>query len=297
MQSERTFHDPKRHKELASGMLRHHSDRRNHQRKEHQPLRKDIDRRPLPYKTQERVPADKPRLPDYNFSISTGELVSVLKKMGNEVRWPPRAKEGFKKKDTSKWCEFHRDYGHTTAECVALRLEVLELLNKGFLRDLLTERGRATLAQRSVKDGNGEAPLPPPPIDNTVNFISGGSEVSGVSYSAAKRHTRAVMTNNSHSTMSIEKTFTNLVMEFPDDSDSGSMNPHHDALVISLQVANFMIKRVLVDTGSSANIIFAAALADMGAEIERINRRTTVLIGFSGEQKFTIGEVTLPVYT
>ena len=104
------------------------------------------------------------------------------------------------------------------------------------------------------------------------------------------------MTIISHSTMSTEKMFTNLIMEFPEDSNSGSMNPHHDALVISLQVANFMIKRVLVDTGSSANIIFAAALADMGAELEKINRRTTVLIGFSGEQKFTIGEITLPVY-
>ena len=57
-----------------------------------------------------------------------------------------------------------------------------------------------------------------------------------------------------------------------------------------------MIKRVLVDTGSSANIIFAAALVDMGVELEKIKRQTTMLIGFSGEQKFTIGEITLPVY-
>ena len=34
----------------------------------------------------------------------------------------------------------------------------------------------------------------------------------------------------------------------------------------------------------------------MGAELEKINRRTKVLIGFSGEQKFILGEVTLPVY-
>ena len=33
VQIERTFHAPKRHKEFASGMPRHHSDSRNHQRK------------------------------------------------------------------------------------------------------------------------------------------------------------------------------------------------------------------------------------------------------------------------
>ena len=153
IQDERKYHNSKRHKELASMIPRHHSEKRNHPTKENQPLRKNFDRRPLPYKAQERVPVEKPRLPDYNFSISPGELVLVLKKMGNEVRWPPRNKENFRKKDTSKWCEFHRDYGHTTAECVALRLEVLELLNKGFLRDLLIEKRKATLARRDEREG------------------------------------------------------------------------------------------------------------------------------------------------
>lgn len=74
-----------------------------------------------------------------------------------------------------------------------------------------------------------------------------------------------------HSTMSIERLFTDLTTEFTDDSSSSRMNPHHDALVISLQVAKFMIKRVLVDTGSSANIIFTIVVVDMGIELDKIN--------------------------
>ena len=72
--------------------------------------------------------------------------------------------------------------------------------------------------------------------------------------------------------MSVEKVFTDSIIGFPDDGNSHNLNPHHDALVISLQVANFMVKRVLVDTGSSANIIFASALADMGTELDKVNR-------------------------
>ncbi|RID62835.1 hypothetical protein BRARA_E01878 [Brassica rapa] len=35
--------------------------------------------------------------------------------------------------------------------------------------------------------------------------------------------------------------------------------PHHDALVISLTIANCLVKRILVDSGSSSNIIFQTA--------------------------------------
>ena len=182
-----------------------------------------------------------------------------------------------------------------TADCVALRLEVLELLNKEHLKDLLTERGKSNLARREEK-ARDDGPPPPPPINNTINCITGGSEISGVSYSVAKRHSRRVCYETSHLTIDKEGAFTNLTIGFIDDRDSIQMNPHHDALVLSLQVANFMIKRVLVDTGSSANIIFSNTLVDMGVSLNTINRRSTVLIGFSGEQKFTLGEVTLHVY-
>lgn len=42
---------------------------------------------------------------------------------------------------------------------------------------------------------------------------------------------------------------------FTEEDADGLLLPHNDALVISLNVLDFKIKRVLVDTGSSANII------------------------------------------
>ncbi|XP_048605672.1 uncharacterized protein LOC125583136 [Brassica napus] len=74
------------------------------------------------------------------------------------------------------------------------------------------------------------------------------------------------------------------------------LTPHHDALVISLTVANCLVKRILVDNGSSGNIIFLAAYKDLGLEESALTRRITPLIGFSGEVKQTAGEVNLPVY-
>ena len=72
--------------------------------------------------------------------------------------------------------------------------------------------------------------------------------------------------------------------------------PQHDALVISLTVANCLVNRILVDNGSSSNIIFQTAYQDLGLEESTLTRKVTPLIGFSGEVKQTAGEAILPVY-
>ena len=59
------------------------------------------------------------------------------------------------------------------------------------------------------------------------------------------------------------------------------LTPHHDTLVISLTVANFLVERILVDNGSSGNIILQAAYKDLGLEQSALTRRITPLIGFS----------------
>ncbi|KAF2546715.1 hypothetical protein F2Q70_00023117 [Brassica cretica] len=68
------------------------------------------------------------------------------------------------------------------------------------------------------------------------------------------------------------------------------LTPHHGALVISLTVANCLVKKILVDNGCSGNIIFQAAYKDLGLEEGALTRRITPLIGFSGDVKQTIGE-------
>ncbi|XP_056686032.1 uncharacterized protein [Spinacia oleracea] len=83
-----------------------------------------------------------------------------------------------------------------------------------------------------------------------------------------------------------------------DESDAGDVSDkHHDGLVISIPVGNYMIKRVLVDNGSSTNVMMLDALKEMGLNPDTyVVKKSIVLIGFSGEAKTTFGEVTLPVY-
>ncbi|XP_056695121.1 uncharacterized protein [Spinacia oleracea] len=83
-----------------------------------------------------------------------------------------------------------------------------------------------------------------------------------------------------------------------DESDVGDISDkHHDGLVISIPVGNCMIKRVLVNNGSSTKVMMIDALKEMGRNPDTdVIKKSTVLIGFSCEEKTTFGEVTLPVY-
>ena len=50
----------------------------------------------------------------------------------------------------------------------------------------------------------------------------------------------------------------NKVISFMDDEARCLIHPHTDALVVTLSVANEKVFRILIDTGSSADILFVS---------------------------------------
>jgi hypothetical protein len=72
--------------------------------------------------------------------------------------------------------------------------------------------------------------------------------------------------------------------------------PHHDGLVITLYVANHLVRMILIDRGSSVNIIQLEALKRMNIPETEIIMRSSVLVGFSVETKKNVGDIKLPIY-
>ena len=72
-----------------------------------------------------------------------------------------------------------------------------------------------------------------------------------------------------------------------DEEDAANLaDPHHNGIVILLTIGICLLRRVLVDNGSSANIIMLDALQSMGLRQSNIIKNsTTMLVGFSGEAK------------
>ncbi|KAH6785376.1 hypothetical protein C2S51_037831 [Perilla frutescens var. frutescens] len=82
------------------------------------------------------------RLPEYNLCITPSEAVNAMKGLGKNVKWPPKMRTLDNERDRNKFCDFHNNHGHRTDNCIALRLEVIELLKRGHLTDLLTSKGK-----------------------------------------------------------------------------------------------------------------------------------------------------------
>ncbi|XP_059290109.1 uncharacterized protein LOC132043653 [Lycium ferocissimum] len=76
----------------------------------------------------------------------------------------------------------------------------------------------------------------------------------------------------------------------------GIVQPHNDALVISVLVNKFRIKRVLIDPGCSANIIRWRVIEQLGL-LSQIIPTVRVLNGFNMACEMMKGEITLPINT
>ena len=82
---------------------------------------------------------------------------------------------------------------------------------------------------------------------------------------------------------------------FSDSDMEGCQHPHDDPLMIRVVMANKTILKVLVDNGSSADIIFASAFDKMGIGREKLEPVNTYLRGFSRERVLPLGSTQLMI--
>ena len=72
--------------------------------------------------------------------------------------------------------------------------------------------------------------------------------------------------------------------------------PHHDSLVISIQISWATVSRVLIDGDNAVNIMMLGALKALGIDEDKVVKKATSLVGFSGESKKSLGEISLLIY-
>ena len=84
-----------------------------------------------------------------------------------------------------------------------------------------------------------------------------------------------------------------MSITFSDSDLEGCQHPRDDPLVVRAVVANKTVHRVLIDNGSSADIIFTSAFDKMGIGREKLEPVNTHLRGFSGEKVLPLGSIQL----
>ena len=165
------------------------------------------------------------------------------------------------KRDNTRYCEFHTDHRHRTDDYIQLRKEIEYLIRHGYLRHFVASEGQ-NQAQPPLprqKTTQNQQPL------GEIHVISGGFVGGGESSSARKAHLRSIRLGEAMEVQAVSKLpRLNTAITFLDSDLEGCQHPHDDPLVIRVVVANKTIHRVLVDNGSSADIIFSSAFDRMG---------------------------------
>lgn len=237
---------------------------------------------------------------------------------------PPPPKKIPADVDRNKYCRYHRNYSHDTDDCIILKAKIEELIQQGHLGEYVqgnnTRRqsyerqpyirrgfygGRGRGGRFGGNDrGDGQNPSTEENQQRTntentqndegprgvLNTIAGGFAGGGVTRSARKRYLRNCFSVNA---VAIKPSLNIPPITFTEE-DYVAIDPNQDDLmVITIELANFTVKRKLVDQGSSADILYYSTFKKLGIPGTSIKGLSTTLVGFSGERVETLGYVEL----
>ena len=88
-----------------------------------------------------------------------------------------------------------------------------------------------------------------------------------------------------------------LVMSFSDEDKIGTIQPYDDALVITLQIGGYDMKRVTVDQGSAVEIMYPDLYKGLNLKAKDLIPYSSPLMSFEGKIIILKGQVRLPVQT
>ncbi|CAL9029664.1 unnamed protein product [Prunus brigantina] len=220
------------------------------------------------------------------FTLLNTTYEAVLMNEHEQIPKPDRKPNRQDTRETGKFCRYHQQSSHNTEDCITLRKIVERLIREGKLDQYIArpQQAPAPNANRQI---------------NMISTISGGPTLAGSSNRSVKQYVRAA---HYPQVFGIEsdrhRKFAKVGWEpitFSQEEEEGVIFPHDDPMIIRAEIADYDVGRVLIDTGSSVNVIFADAFKELGVADSMVNRQITPLLSFSGDLVQPVGSVSLPI--
>lgn len=126
-----------------------------------------------------------------------------------------------------------------------------------------------------------------------IKTIMGGPTTGGLFRSLKKSYQRQV--NSVHGLPPLKHRRMSQDICFLEEDARGVKQPHDDPLVIMILIEGFNTRRVLVDNGSLADIIYLSAFQQLKLDQRRLRPFDSPLVSFSGDKVYPKGIVTLMV--
>ena len=127
-----------------------------------------------------------------------------------------------------------------------------------------------------------------------IRVITGESSIGQLSKS---RKTYLKLVQNVQLSEQSPRTRTTDEQEitFTDEDAERVHHPHDNAIVITLIIVDYTTRRVIMDNGSSANILYYPAFQQMRLGRDQLRLVNLPLVGFDGMKVQPVGIITLPV--
>ncbi|XP_074322841.1 uncharacterized protein LOC141659814 [Apium graveolens] len=246
-------------------------------------------RRSPPSHTVEHQPRDRrerdwqPRSrPEKEFAKLNTEKTTILAVLKTEPDYrPPRPmKPG--RPPSSRYCDYHEDTGHTTEQCFQLSNLIEGKICRGQLVHYV-QREDSPRRHRRVEE------------DRVIDVIFGGVAAGGLSHNSRKSYAHEVFNVNPPTSKRTRTNPSPAISFSDDDYRPGLIEGHQDALVITTRVGNNTVKKMLVDNGSSVDVLYHHAFSRMDLGDRRLENARTPLYGFTGNEVHVVGTVDMPV--
>ncbi|XP_075635253.1 uncharacterized protein LOC142607595 [Castanea sativa] len=86
-------------------------------------------------------------------------------------------------------------------------------------------------------------------------------------------------------------------LSFSDEDKVGTYQSHDDTLVVTLPMGGYDVRRVLVDQGCGAEIMYPNLYNGLNLKLENLVSYDSFLVGFNGKTVILKGLIKLPVQT
>ena len=155
------------------------------------------------------------------------------------------------KRNRNLYYQYHRDHGHTTEDCRSLWDHLDQLVREGKLKQLLHHS--SGLGGQTNSQSKKETPSRP--SLGTINVIFATPSRTG-SYPSRVMFVAYLSSEDTSHELKRAKLERPLVMGFSDEDKIGTIQRYDDALVITLRIGGYDVKRVMVDQGSAVDIMY-----------------------------------------
>ncbi|XP_050257750.1 uncharacterized protein LOC126702927 [Quercus robur] len=195
------------------------------------------------------------------------------------------------RRNQSLYYAYHQEPGHTTNDCRNLRNHLNRLVREGKLRHLL-HRPEGWQKQSNIE--TRQSTLRPPL--GTINVILAAPGRTDSSPSRVMSVGRFPTEPDDRESKRAKVTASPLI-GFSDEDKQGTLQPHDDALVVTLRIGGYDVKRVLVDQGSAVEVMYPDLYKGLNLKPEDLSAYDSPLVSFEGKTVIPKGMIRLLVQT